>query len=109
MVKFLIPVTENGEVDGGFGKAYRVAVGVFDGSEITEWNEEVVDWRTAHDEGTHGSHHARIVKYLREHEVTHVLTGHMGESMQNTISKLQLELKLNLSGDARTAVRASLG
>lgn len=107
-IKFIIPVTEQGEVDGGFGKAYRVALGTFDGNAITDWNEVVVDWRTSHDQGTHGSHHARIVKFLLDNEVTHVLTGHMGESMQNTIAKMHLALKLELSGDARTAVTDSL-
>lgn len=107
-IKFIIPITESGEVDGGFGKAYKVAVGTFDNGTINDWQEVVVDWRTSHDAGTHGSHHARIVKFLLEHEITHVLTGHMGESMQNTITKMHLQLRLDLAGDARTAVQVAL-
>lgn len=95
------------EVVGGWGKAQRVAVASVELGEITSWEEIDVRWDLSHDEGTEGSHHARIVRFLREHHVEVVVAGHMGPPMQNTLAKLGLRVLIGASGDARTAVLAA--
>ena len=108
MIKFAIPIAPNGDVGGGFGKAHMMAVGTIVNGEISDWQEHEVDWDRLHDEGPHGTHHARIIRFMQDNEVTHVLGSHMGEPMQNTFAKLGLPVTLDLSGNARAAVIAVL-
>lgn len=103
-----VPVTPDGRVEGRWGKAPRVAVATVRGGEITEWTEHDVRWDVLHDEGTEGSHHARVVRFLRDNEVTAVVASHMGPPMVNTIGKLGLGLHLGATGDARAAVVGAL-
>lgn len=103
-----VPVTPDGQVEGRWGKAPRVAVATVSSGEITGWIEHDVRWDVLHDEGTEGSHHARVVRFLRDNEVTAVVASHMGPPMANTISKLGLGLHLSASGDARDAVLRAL-
>ena len=72
------PVTPDGQTGGGWGKAHRVALATVADGAITDWQEIDVGWDTAHDEGTEGSHHARIARFLIENHVDVVVTGHMG-------------------------------
>jgi predicted Fe-Mo cluster-binding NifX family protein len=90
-------------VGAGWGKARVVAIArVADGA-IVDWTEHEVAWDVAHDTGTEGSHHARIVRFLREQGVQVVVTGHLGAPMQNTLTKLGCRVVLGLTGDARAA------
>ena len=103
-MRVLIPVTPDGAVDPRFGKAESVAiVDVTDGA-ITDWTVYNVGWDVLHDEGTEGSHHARIVRFVREHEVTHVVTAGMGAPMQNTLGKMGIVILTAMMRDARAAV-----
>ncbi len=72
-------------VGGGLGRASRVAVAVVDGDQVTSWEEYDVGWDQLHDEGAEGAHHARIVKFLREHEVEVVVAAGIGPGMQRTL------------------------
>ena len=99
-----IAVDEAGQVFGGWGKAPYIAVCRVEDGIVSDWNLHFVDWGTSHDAGGHGSHHARIVTFLREHEVTDAMAGHMGEPMQNTLAKLGLRVTLGAEGDAKAAV-----
>ena len=101
-----VPVSGD-QVVGGWGKAQRVAVASVDQGEIESWEEIDVRWDLSHDEGTEGSHHARIVRFLREHGVQVVVTHHMGAPMANTIDKLGIRVVRDVEGDARTAVLAA--
>ncbi|MDX5318020.1 MAG: hypothetical protein LPK38_01470, partial [Actinomycetes bacterium] len=71
-----------GNVGGGLGRAARVAVARVEDGDITSWDEHEVAWDRLHDEGTEGSHHARIVTFLREHHVNVVVAKGIGEGMQ---------------------------
>jgi predicted Fe-Mo cluster-binding NifX family protein len=67
-----------------------------------------VGWNALHDAGTEGSHHARVVRFLREQAVTDVVAHHMGDAMHNTLGKLGIRVHLGAEGDARTAVTTAL-
>ncbi len=102
-----LPVTEDGRVGGGWGRAQRVALATVSDGEIGAWQEVEVGWGTAHDEGTEGSHHARIARFVVEHHVDVVAAGHMGPPMAHMLDRLGIRTVLDVAGDARTAVLAA--
>lgn len=102
-----IPVTADGQVGHSWGKAPVVAIATFEGGRITHWRTEDVRWDLSHDEGTPGSHHARVARFVQDNAVTTVLVGHMGEPMQNMLAKLGVLVRLGVQGDARTAVESA--
>ena len=68
--------------------------------------EEVeVSWSRLHDEGTPGSHHARVVTFLREHHVDAVVASHIGDGMVRLLDTMGLPVHLG-AGDARADVQA---
>lgn len=75
-----------------------------DDGHISDWGVHPVGWDVAHDEGTEGSHHARIVRFLRENGVEAVVVDHMGQGMQHTLGKMGIPVLPALSQDAREAV-----
>lgn len=99
---------ESGEVGGGWGKARAVALATVSDAAITDWREVDVRWDVAHDEGPEGSHHARIVRFLRENGVEVVVAGHMGPPMQHTLAKLGVRVVVGATGDARAAVLSAV-
>ena len=74
------PVTPDGQVDPRWGKAPRVAITEIEDGVIERWDEHEVGWDVLHDEGAHGTHHARIVKFLRENNVDAVIIARCGAS-----------------------------
>lgn len=94
----------DGTVGGGLGRASHAAVATVEGGEITSWTEHEVNWDRLHDEGTEGSHHARIVRFLRDHGVEVVVARGAGEGMQRTLGSMGVRPVLGLGGDARAAV-----
>jgi predicted Fe-Mo cluster-binding NifX family protein len=99
-----IPVTVEGQVGGGWGRADRVAVAdVRDGS-IASWEEFEVGWGRLHDEEAEGSHHARIARFLTDHGVNQVVAGHMGPPMAQMLGRMGLTVRLGATGNARRAV-----
>ena len=95
--------TPDGRVGGGLGRAQTMAVAdVRDGS-IASWSEIEVGWGDLHGTGTEGSHHARIVRFVREHALETVVTSGLGESMRTTMGKLGVAVRTDLAGDARDA------
>lgn len=102
------PVTGAGTVGGGWGRAPRVAVATVDGGEITSWQEYDVGWDVAHDQGAEGTHHARIAKFLIEHKVRAVVTGHMGGGMQHMLDRMGIAVHMGAGGDAREAIRGAI-
>ncbi len=103
-----IPVSGDGQVGAGWGRARRVALATVTDGQLTGWDEVDVGWDVAHDQGHEGSHHARVVRFLREHAVDVVVAGGMGPPMQNTLGKLGVRTVLGVSGDARAAVLAAV-
>jgi predicted Fe-Mo cluster-binding NifX family protein len=98
-----IPVTADDQVAHGWGKAPAVAVVEITDGAITAWRVEQVGWDVLHDSGE-GNHHARVVRFLQENNVTLVAAQHMGDPMVNTLTKLGVHVVLGADGDARAAV-----
>ena len=93
------------EVGGGLGRARTMAVATLNtADEITEWQEFQVGWDILHEQGPHGSLHAQIVGFMRDHDIAAVVSGHMGPPMVNTMMKLGV-LPLSAAGEARSAAR----
>ncbi len=103
-MKIVIPVTPDGQVDPRWGRAPRVAVATVNDGSITDWQEHAVGWDVLHDEGTEGSHHARVVRFLREQGIDAVVARGMGGGMAHTISRMGLPILPAPDPDARTAV-----
>ncbi|NCD18107.1 MAG: dinitrogenase iron-molybdenum cofactor [Actinobacteria bacterium] len=102
---YAIPVTPDGGVEQRWGRAPRIAVATVEGGAISDWQEHAVGWDVAHDEGTEGSHHARVVRFLRENAVTHVVVDHMGAGMHRTLGTMGIEILPVRSPVAREAVQ----
>lgn len=101
-----VPITSDGMIDPRWGRADWVAVAdVIDGK-IANWQEIEVSWSRLHDEGTEGSHHARVVKFLHEHHVEGVVAHHIGDGMVRMLDTMGLPVHLGAAGDARAAVLA---
>lgn len=100
-----VPVTSQGQVDTRFGKAETMAVATVTDGDITDWQLHEVGWDVLHDQGEHGQHHARIVRFLKENRVQRVLFAHAGQPMLHTMAKMGLELVQVAQMDAREAVR----
>jgi predicted Fe-Mo cluster-binding NifX family protein len=93
-------------VDPRWGRADRVAVAEVVDGEIVSWQEVEVSWSRLHDQGTPGTHHARVVKFLREHHVEAVVANHIGDGMVRLLDTMGLPVHLGASGEARAAVQA---
>jgi len=102
-----IPVTPDGAVDGGFGRASRVAVLRVEDGAIVEEGVHDVRWDELHDAGPEGSHHARIARFLIDHGVQAVAAGHVGPPMQHTMAKMGIGVWLGAAGDARAVAIAA--
>ncbi len=108
-MKVCVPVTADGQVEPRWGRADRVAVADVAGGEIRGWQEFTVDWGTLHDQGTEGAHHARIARFLREHQVQAVAVHHVGPGMQRMLGSMGIQVVTGPGGDARDAARAAAG
>jgi predicted Fe-Mo cluster-binding NifX family protein len=85
-----------------------VAVTTVDEDGIVDWREFEVGWGSLHDAGTEGSHHARIARFLLDHEVEAVVAYHMGPPMAHMLQKMGITVQLGKEGSARAAA-ASFG
>ncbi len=99
----------DGVVGGGLGRASHVALAAVEDGQVMSWDEVDVGWDRLHDEGTEGSHHARIVTFLREHQVDVVVAKGIGEGMQRVLGNMGIRMALGLQGDARQAVTRAAG
>lgn len=102
------PVDDNGQIAPGWGRARQVAVATTDGDEISHWRVIRVGWDVAHDEGSEGAHHARVARFLIDHEVTTVVAEHMGPGMARMLATMGLTVLLGAHGDARAAVLSAV-
>ena len=101
-----VPVTESGEVDPRWGRAGRVAVAEVVGGTVRSWDAYDVGWDRLHDEGSEGGHHARVARFVQEHRAIIVVAGHMGDPMLEMLRRMDIDVRLGVSGDARQAVLA---
>lgn len=103
-----VPVGTDGLVDPRWGRAARVAIASVQGGAISEWRELDVGWDVLHDSSGEGSHHARIARFLRDHEVDTVVANHMGAGMSRMLERMGVTARLGASGDARRAVQSAV-
>jgi predicted Fe-Mo cluster-binding NifX family protein len=103
-----VPVTPEGTVDESFGRAARVAVFRVEDGAVVGAEEHAVGWDVLHDEGPHGSHHGRIVRFLMDQGVEAVVADFAGPPMVNTLGKMGIRVWLGASGDARAAAVAAV-
>lgn len=103
-----VAVTDEGLVDPRWGRAERVAVAELSPGGIDRWREFHVGWGSLRESGSEGSHHARVARFLREHEVEAVAADHMGADMEHMLGKLGIKVQLGASGDAREAALGML-
>jgi predicted Fe-Mo cluster-binding NifX family protein len=99
-----VPLTNDAMVDPRWGRADRIAVAEVVNGEITSWQEIEVSWSRLHDEGTPARHHARVARFLKEHQIQTVVANHVGDGMVRMVNTMGLTLRLDAQGDARAAV-----
>ena len=98
-----VTTTPQGTVGGGLGRAQTMAVADVRDGVIASWAEVHVGWGDLHGTGPEGTHHARIVRFVREHALERVVTSGLGDSMRTTMGKLGVVVRTDLRGDARDA------
>lgn len=99
-----IPVTLEGQVGSGFGRAPVVAIATIEADALTDWGELPVGWDVLHDTSTEGGHHARVARFLMDHAVELVVVGHVGEGMRQMLDRMGITVATGVVGDAREAV-----
>lgn len=99
-----VPVGGGGAVDPRWGRAARVALATVEGHAIVGWEEHDVGWDSLHDAGSEAGHHARVARFLRDHEVEIVVADHMGGGMRRMLDTMHVTVHLGAAGDARSAV-----
>ncbi|MEN0071142.1 MAG: dinitrogenase iron-molybdenum cofactor [Propionicimonas sp.] len=103
------PVTVDGRSAGAWGRAHWVAVAQVSGPRIISWNIHEVGWDELHDSGTHGSHHARVVKFLKTESIEAVVVDHVGAGMARMLDTMGIPTLPATPGDARASVLAAAG
>jgi predicted Fe-Mo cluster-binding NifX family protein len=103
-VRVCVPVTEDGAVGHGWGRADQVAVADVSDGRITDWQVIDVAWGESHDRDGEGAHHARVVRFLKEHRVEVVVVRHLGQGMRRTLDRMGLGVLAGVDGEARSAV-----
>jgi len=96
-----VPVTIEGALGPRWGRAERVAVATVSQDGIEDWQEFDVSWDSLHDAGSEGSHHGRVARFLREHNVEAVAAHHMGPAMEHMLGKMGLTVRLGEAGGAQ--------
>lgn len=101
------PLGEDGTIDSSFGRARRMAVVRIEDGTVTGMQEELVAWDVAHDTGSEGSHHARVARFLLDHDVDVVLARHVGPGMAQMLGRMGITLRLGATGDVRASALAA--
>lgn len=107
-MKLMIPVNPDGTSDARFGRAHWVAVAEVADGEIAAWQVHEVSWDVLHDEGAHGAHHARVMKFITDQELEAVVSAEMGAGMARMLHAAKLPILPSRPGDAKAAVLAAV-
>lgn len=102
------PVTEDGRSAAAWGRAHWIGVAEVTDGAVRAWSIHEVGWDESHDEGAHGSHHARIVRFLKEQGIEAVVVDHMGEGMVRVMNSMGIPILPASPGDAQSSVLAAL-
>jgi len=103
-----VPVTADGTVAPGWGRAGLVAVAEVHAGQLVSWQVHPVGWDDLHDEGTEGAHHARIARFLIDERVDVVVVDHIGAGMVRMLTTMGISVASGMTGDARTTVLRAL-
>lgn len=103
------PCTAEGQSAHAWGRAHWIGVAELDDQhELTSFTVHEVRWDELHDEGTEGSHHARIVRFLKEQGIEAVVVDHMGPGMQRVMHTMGIPLLPASPGDAQASIVAAV-
>lgn len=102
------PVDQFGAAAGSWGKAHWIAIAEVTDAAIASWQVHEVAWDVSHDAGTHGSHHARVVKFLKEQGVQAIVVDHVGPGMQRMLTTMGIPMLPATPGDAKASVLAAI-
>lgn len=100
------PIDGDGNIGHSWGRARTVVVATVTDGKITRWEPHDVGWDVLHDERSEGSHHARVITFLRHHEVQTVLVHQVGEGMRRMLTSAGIDLRDGVYGNARMAILA---
>lgn len=103
-MRIATPVDDAGKSAHAWGRAHWVAVADVRDGAIADWQVHEVSWDDLHDAGTHGSHHARIVTFLKDQGIQAVVVNHMGEGMQRVLATMTIPMLPATPGDAKHSV-----
>lgn len=107
-MKIATPVDAFGNSAGSWGRAHYVAVADVSTEQITAWEVHEVNWDGLHDSGTHGSHHARVVKFLQANGIQAIVVDHVGPGMQRMLSTMGIPMLSASPGDAKASILAAV-
>lgn len=102
------PVTCDGRTAHAWGRAHWLGIAEVTGPRVTSWTIHEVGWDDLHDAGTHGSHHARVVRFLKEQGVQVVVVDHVGPGMARVLESMQIPVLPATPGDARESILAAV-
>ena len=100
------PITPTGDIAHSWGRARSVALITVETGEVVAMETRDVSCESLYDEGTEGAHHARVARFLKDHQVDTVLASHTGEPMAKMIHKMGVQLHLKAGGNARKSAIA---
>ena len=106
-MRVCVPITADGRVEPRWGRADRVAVADMTNGEIGDWQEFSVAWGMLHDQESEDAHHARVARFLRNHQVQAIAVHHVGPGMQRMLDSMQIRVVAGLDGNARNAARSA--
>ena len=102
------PVTVDGRTAGAWGKAHWLGVAEVTGPRVTSWTIHEVGWDESHDAGSHGSHHARVVRFLKEQGISAIVVDHVGPGMAQVLERMGIPVLPATAGDARESILAAV-
>lgn len=107
-MKIATPVDAAGQSAHAWGRAHWIAVAEVTDGAIASWQVNEVSWDELHDSTTHGSHHARVVTFLKDFGVQAIVVNHVGEGMQRMLSTMGIPTLPASPGDAKLSVVAAV-
>ncbi len=99
-----VPVNADGTIHDRLGQARVVATCHTHDGAVTDWTEHVVDWDQTYGITDLGVHHPAVIRFLQDQDVTTVVASNVCESMQKVLAKLDVDVHVGITGDARAAV-----
>jgi len=107
-MKIFTPVTADGQSGSHFGRAHWASVAEVADGVISDWQVHEIAWDIAHDQGTHGAHHARVARFFKEQGIEAVVAAEMGPGMMRMLTTMGLPILPASPGDAQASVLAGI-